>query len=222
MVKLLDALNGLFNKVDNTEQRYEKALELKEESVLVLQAEIQDKQIEITELHKMKVLGDISPATFDEKNEKFQLLKANYDEAKNEVALIQEFKNEDVMEILAELKATQREYSASEREAIKQMHLELLESKLAYLNKMNEVRERYNKTVAPSLRIQQLERKFIHKQNVYHSGSHETLHQYSVPGDGYIGLRVENPDVYNALSYGQIHSQLQKIVADAKAKGLLK
>ena len=77
----MDKLNGLFGKVDNTEQRYEKALEQKEESLLVLQVELKDKQLEVTELHKMKLLGDISEETFDKQNEKFLALQNKFNEA---------------------------------------------------------------------------------------------------------------------------------------------
>lgn len=76
-MKLLDKLNGLFTKMDNQEQRYEKALEEKEESLLVLQAEIQDKQIEINDLLKMKLLGDITESTFDEKIKSSNCFKKN-------------------------------------------------------------------------------------------------------------------------------------------------
>ena len=220
-MKLLDKLNGLFTKMDNQEQRYEKALEEKEESLLVLQAEIQDKQIEINDLMKMKLLGDITESTFDEKNKKFQLLQEKYAEAQKEIQLIQEFKHEDVLEILEELKATQREYSPSQREAVNKMGLELLDAKLTYLNKMVEMRKLYSSTVSPSYKIQQIEQKLGLKQHIYYSGSHESLHQYSI-GGSYINLRIDNPDVYNALSYGQIDGQLQHVVNDAKAKGTIK
>ena len=83
-MKLLDKLNGLFTKMDNQENRYIKALELKEESLLVLQAELQDKQGEINDLLKMKLLGDITESAFDEKNKKFKLLQEKYAEAQNE------------------------------------------------------------------------------------------------------------------------------------------
>ena len=220
-MNLLDKLNGLFKKADDTEARYEKALEAKELSLLVLQSEIQDKQIEITELHKMKLLGDITEETFDEKNESFLKLQEKYLQSQTEVAMIKEYKIADVKEILEELQSTQREYSASESAEVRKMKLELLEAKLTYLKKMREVATRYSKTVAPANRIQQLQYKLGLKKNVYIADTYETLSMYSVPNGGYVNLRVENHDIHSAISTGAVNGELHRIVTEARDKGII-
>jgi len=214
MGKLSGTLNTIFGKVDNTEKQYEKALSEKEESLLVLQAELQDKQIEITELHKMKLLGDITEVTFDEKNKKFQLLQDKFNEAQKEITLIQQYKRADVIELLEEMKAKQKEHTVTHGEEIKQMQMELLQAKAEYLNKMKLMKERYDKVVSPHDKIQRLEQKLGLKQNVYTSGSHETLNNIRIGEASYVNLQVIAPEVFEALQYGKIDSRLQKIITD--------
>lgn len=221
MGNLLDKLNGLFTKVNETEERYESALEQKEQSLLVLQSEIQDKQKEVTELHKMKLLGDITEETFDEKNESFLKLQAKYRQGQKEVAMIQQYKVSDVSEILEELQATQKEYSASERREVYAMQMELLDMKVTYLKKMREVALRYNKTVAPATKIQMIQQRLGLKRNVYVAETVDALNMVSIANGGYVNLRVEQMDVYNAISTGGIDGQLNKLVKDAREKGLL-
>lgn len=218
----MDKLNGIFGKVDNTEQRYEKALTDKEEFLLVLQLELAEKKNEITELHKMKILGDISEETYDKQNEKFLALQDKFNEAQHEITLIQQYKRADVTTLLEELKATQKEHQATHNQEIRQMQVELLEAKAEYLNKMKEMNERYRKTVEPHDKIQMLERKLDLKQHVYTSGSHESLGTISVGEAKYVSLRVDAPELFEALQYGKIDQQLQKNIADIKAEVKLK
>lgn len=214
MGKLADILNGLFGKVDNTEKQYEKALEKKEESILVLQAELQDKQIEITELHKMKLLGEITEETYDKQNEKFLALQNKFNEAQKEIAIIQEYKRADVTELLEELKAKHIEHKETYHEEIREMQTELLQAKAEYLNKMKLMKERYDKTVEPVNNIQRLEQKLGLKQHVYTSSSHDGLNNIRVGSESFVNLQVNAPEIYEALQYGRINQHLQKVITD--------
>ena len=214
MGKLSDKLNGLFKQVDAKEQRYEKALEQKEENLLVLQQEIQFKQIEVTDLHKMKLLGDITEETFDKQNQAFQLLQEKYNEMQKEVSLIQEYKRTDVVELLEELKATEKEHKATYYKEIQQMQMELLQAKAEYLNKLLEMKKRYDNTVEPVNNIQRLEQKLGLTQHVYTNGSHDGLNNIRVGEASYVSLRVDANEVFEALHSGEIDSRLQKIITD--------
>jgi len=222
MGTLLDKMSGLFKKADDTEARYEKALEDKEQSLLVLQKEIQDKQVELTDLHKMCLLGDLEQSYFDEKNDDFLKLQAKYRQGQTEVEMIKQYKVADVTEILEELQSTQKDYSASESAEVNKMKLELLEAKLNYLKKMREVATRYNKTLAPANRIKQMQYKLGLKKNVYIADTYESLSMYSVPNGGYVNLRIENPDIHNAITTGTVNGDLKRLVTDAREKGILK
>lgn len=217
----LKAFDGLFNKVDTTESRYQEALQKKEEALIELQAELQEKQMMLKDMHKMKLLGDISEATFDEYKADADKLQEKYQEAVKEVQLIKEYATEDVKTVLAELEAVKTDYSKEQNAEINKLRLELLDAKLTYLTKMKEARLKYGAIVTPEHKIEQLKIKLGLKQRHYLSGTHDALFQYSVPNGGYENLLIQRQEVYNALSYGNVPSQLHGIVKDAKEKGIL-
>lgn len=216
MGKVVNTINTLFKKVEETEQRYVKALENKEEALIVLQAEMQEKEKQVVEMQKMKLLGDITEETFDKMNSEYKKLQDKYEEGKHEIDLIQKYQHEDAVIILAELKEAQKEHSPLELKEIHEMQMELLDAKHTYLKKMTEMRVRYYKTVAPKNRIKQMEYKLGLKKGVYTSDSYEALHQFSVSGRGYINLEIDNGDVHDALYSGRFDSQLTKVVSEAK------
>lgn len=222
MGTLLDKMSGLFKKVDATEARYEKALEEKEQSLLVLQSEIQDKQKEVTELHKMKLLGDITEETFDEKNESFLKLQAKYRQGQTEVEMIKQYKVADVTDILAELESTQKEHSAEETRAIRKLKMEALQAKEVYLKTLHDVANRYHKTTAPANKIKLMQQRLGLVKNVYIADSVESLNAISVSGGGYVNLRVEQIEVFNSIKTGTINGEIRSALNEAKEQGLIK
>jgi hypothetical protein len=101
------------------------------------------------------------------------------------------------------------------------LKLELLEAKLIYLQKMQEAKEVYDSFIEPERKLDSLKIKLGIKKTSYVSDSFEALSQYSVANGGYELLRVEQNDVHEALRYGKAPERLQKVVQEAKDKGII-
>ncbi|QGQ47248.1 hypothetical protein [Metabacillus sediminilitoris] len=220
MSKLLNKLNGLFTKVDETEASYMKALEQKEAELLEINLELQDKQKMLTDLHKMKLLNQVSEEAFNAEKVKVDALKSKVVALQEEISLIDRYKTEDIHSVLGELEAEKGKYSKEQQAEIRRIQMELLNAKNAYLNKMVEARERYKKIAEPAFKLEQLKIKLGLQVRSYTSGSHDTLSMVSV-GEGHENLLVEHQTVYDALSYGRTPERLQRVVSDAREKGII-
>ncbi|MDF2039866.1 hypothetical protein P2R12_23270 [Cytobacillus oceanisediminis] len=214
-MKFVDKLNKLFNKVDETEARYQKALEAKEEELLVLKAKLSEKEFMLKDMHKMMLLGDISEATFEAENKKVETLRNKVSAIKQELSLMESYKTEDVKAVLAELEEEHKKLSKEKDKELIILHMQLLEAKLNYLEKLSEVSAEYNKLSSPSYKLQALQQKLGLRNNVYASGAGEALNAISFE-NGYIPLRVEQNEVYDALAYKRVPSQLKRAVDKAK------
>lgn len=217
MGKLSEKLNAIFGKVDNIENRYEVAIEKKQESLILLQQELQDKKIQNEELKKMYLLAEIEESYFEENNQAFQLLQDKYNKALEEIDIMQKFKTDDVTTLLEEMKAKHKEHLASHHDEIREMQKELLQAKAEYLNKMAKMKERYDKTVEPVNNIQRLEQKLGLRQHTYTSSSHDGLNNIRVGETSFVNLQVNAPEIFEALQYGKINQYLQQVITDMKA-----
>lgn len=112
-MKILKKLNGLFDKVENTEASYMKALEKKEEEILELSIDLKAKADVLKELHKETLKGTISKDAYEAERVTVEKLQASLAEMQKEVQLIQEYKTEDIHSVLEELEAESRSIAAS-------------------------------------------------------------------------------------------------------------
>ncbi|WP_368298548.1 hypothetical protein [Cytobacillus firmus] len=220
-MKFVDKLNKLFNKVDETEARYQKALERKEEELITLQAELSEKEFMLKDMHKMKLLGDISEASFDAENKKVETLRNKVSAIKQELSLMESYKTEDVKAVLAELEEEHKKLSKEKNKELHILHMQLLEAKFNYLEKIAEVSAEYSKLSTPSYKLQALQQKLGLRNNIYASGAGESLNMISFES-GYISLRVEQNEVYDALAYQRFPSNLTRAVNQAKEAGVIK
>jgi len=208
MGKLTNALTGLFTKVEDTEKRYEKALETKQEMLIAASAELNEKQVMLKDLHKMKILGDVTEATYEKEAEKVEKLQNKITELQNEMQLIVEYKNDDVENILLELQENNKEVQAERQKEVNDLRLELLKAKHEYLSKMIEARAKYYKIVAPERKIESIKASLGMKNKADYFTGADTLSMYSTSTGSYIGLDVTISEVDDALSYKRIDSRL--------------
>lgn len=210
MGKIRNVINGLFTKVDDTEKRYEKALEAKQEELIAVSAELAEKQAGLKDLHKMALLGDVSESTYQKEAEKVETLQKKVTEIQHEMQLIQEYKTDDVEKILYELEANNKEVTAERQKELHALQLKVLEAKRIYLQTLLESRNEYYSIVAPERKIEALKAKLGMKNRLdYMTGAYDALSMYSVAGAGYINLEVNTKAVHDALQYSRIDSQLQ-------------
>jgi hypothetical protein len=212
----------LFSKAEKTSEGYQAALEKHQLKLVELEAELADKEALLKDLQKMKLLEQVSEETYTEELHKVEDLRSKVAEIKHEMVLISEYQNEDAKQIIAELDTMQQEYNQQKQGQLNKLKLELLEAKYAYLSKMSEAKKEYGKIINNGLKLQNMKVQHGLKNSVYISGSHDALNMYSVPNGGYESLRVEQREVFDALEYGRVSSQLGKLVNDAKEKGILK
>ncbi|MDM5249630.1 hypothetical protein [Lysinibacillus sp. G4S2] len=216
-MKMLKKLNGLLDKVDNTEASYMKALETKENEILELSFDLKAKADMLKELHKETLKGSISKETYEAERVEVEKLQATLADMQKEVQLIQEYKTEDVQAVLAELEAESRNISASKNKEMEAIQLELLQAKLSYLEKLREARTKYDELVNPARKLDELKIKLGMKKYSYVSGA-DTLNMISIGEASYEPLRVEQKEVYDALAYGRIPERLEMAVEKLKNK----
>jgi hypothetical protein len=221
MAKVFKTLEALFKKADTQQARYQEALEKHQEQLIQLQRELQEKNMLLKDMHKMKLLGDLSEATYEAEKEKVAVLQAKVQEVQKELRLIQLYETEDIHSIIAELDAEKSKVFKGNQMELEQIKLELMESKLVYLNKLKEAHMKYNELVAPERKLDSLKIKMGIKKNSYVSGSHDALSMYAVKTGGHENLLVQQSEVYDCLEYGRTPERLNKIVTEAKEKGIL-
>lgn len=221
IMKLFKGMEALFLKADNTEQRYEDALEKKQVELIELQGKLQHQLIMLKDLHKMKLLGDVSEETYQAEDEKVEKLQKHVQELQKEIQLIEVYKTEDIQAIIEELDVERSKAFGKHQVEIQKIKMELLEAKLNYLKKQTEARERYNELVTPERNLDQLKIKLGIKKVSYVSDSFEALSMVSVPNGGVENMIVQLNEVNEALRYGRTPEQLSKMVQDAIDKGII-
>ncbi|MGM0835414.1 MAG: hypothetical protein ACQEV7_04610 [Bacillota bacterium] len=219
---ILKTLDGLFTKADNTEVRYEQAMERKQEEIIQLQLDLKEASTIHAEFHKMKLLGDIQEEVYEVEKLKVEELQKKLQEAQKELHLIEEYKTTDIKAVVEELEAERGKASQDNQKEMEKLKLELMEAKLLYLHKMKESKEKYDTLVAPTRKLDMLKIKLGIKKNSYVSDSFQALNNYSIANGGYEVLYLEKPEIYNALAYGKIPERLEKLVQGGKDKGMLK
>ncbi|KPB06327.1 hypothetical protein [Bacillus sp. CHD6a] len=214
-------LLSLFNKADQTEERYELALERKQEELMQLKLDLKEASIVHAEFQKMKILGDITGEVYDAEARKVEAIQKQIQEVQKEIQLIDKYRTDDVKSVLEELDAEKLKGSKEYHAELEKLKLELIASKLEYLRKMKESKEKYDMLVAPTRKLDMLKQKVGLQKHSYVSGSYEALNYYSLPDGSHEFLIIETPEISNALGYGRIPERLEKIVKDAKDKGII-
>ncbi|MCB5235898.1 hypothetical protein [Niallia circulans] len=217
---LLKRLEGYFKKEKDSSKGYEKALEKHQEELIKLQAELKEKELKLKEFHKMYLLSQITEETYKQEKEVVDTLKTKIADVQQDMKLIETYKDEDARQIVADFEANHGEYGREKQKEITKLQYELLEAKDAYLSKLVEASEQYDKLINPERKLQQLKVKLGIQKATYVSGSHDALNLISL-GDGYESLRIEQPEIFDALQYGRKPSKLEKAVKDAKEKGTI-
>lgn len=153
---LLSVFEGLFTKVDKTEASYMKAFEQKEEQLLSMQSDLQEKELILKDMHKMKLLGEVSEDFFEGEQAKVEAFRKKYQEAQSELQLIQEYKTDDVKAILEEMEQVSDEHATEYSNEIEAIRKDLLKAKREYLIKLADAGQAYDKLVAPKNKIYHL------------------------------------------------------------------
>ncbi|EKN71300.1 hypothetical protein BABA_02172 [Neobacillus bataviensis LMG 21833] len=221
MSKKLNIINKLFNRYEEDEAGYEKALETKQQKLLLLEADYSEKREMVQMMHKDVIKGLVDDDAYKREKAFVEELGGAIQELKKEMQLIQEYKNADALAVVNELDEARKQYSAEQNAEINKIGLNLMEAKFNYIQSMVQAREDYNKLVSPSRKIDRLMIALGIKKNSYQSDSFEALHQYSVVGAGYEVTTVQINEVDSALRYGKLPHQLNKIVQEAREKGVI-
>ncbi|MED4038125.1 hypothetical protein [Niallia taxi] len=224
MGSIRDTIEGLFKKANDTEARYKKALENKEVELLELKAELQEKEFMLKDMHKMKLLGDISESAYDTEKEKVDRLKTKVQEAEQELELIQVYKTDDIKAIHDEMEANKQEIYKEETKEIYKLQYDLQQAKLDYLKKLAEAGKAYQKAKRPNSLFENIKEKIGKKRSYDFSGAEGSLNavSYSSSHYGVTSLRVDQQDVYDALNLGQLPSQTVYAVELGKKNGHIK
>lgn len=213
---IMNTLNKLFKKADQTEERYIQALEKKEEGLLALQLELKEETERLKGLHKMKLLGDVSEEHYDAEAEKVEKLQKKVVESQKEIQLIQEYKTEDIKSVIEELDEQKKKHFKEHAEELENLKTEVLEAKQKYLEALCKSRARYVEIVEPERKLDRLKIAVGIKKNSYISGSHDTLNMISNGGGGHESLLVERKELYDALEYGRTSESLKRTIAKRK------
>lgn len=213
MNKIAKVFNGLFNKFDTTEKRYEEALEKKQEELIAVGAELSEMQLKFKDLEKMFLLGDISESTYEAEKVMITQLQKRVQVIQNVMNLIKEYQTEDIQAVLAELEANRKEVNVERQAELKALEKEVLQAKYDYITKLIEAKDQYYELTGTDRKIEKLKEKLgMKNQSLYLSGSFEALSAPAIEGGDYLSLRVDQKELHDALHYGKFDIRLQKEV----------
>jgi DNA repair exonuclease SbcCD ATPase subunit len=210
----------LLDKIDEIEAGYNNALKDAEERYKQAEEAYNAKYEEVKELHKMKVLKQITDETYQQAKEELDKLEEKVRDIGYEIEQIEGYKREDKEEILEKLNEIKGEYSKKKQQEIRRIQYQLLKAKLDYFNKMIEMRNQFKEISEAEHRYQRLLIDLGYKPSYYGLDVFEEIGSVSV-GQVYETLDINRSDIYNALSYGRLPYRLEKIVSDAEAKGII-
>jgi phage-related protein len=211
---------SLLDEIDKIEEGYDNALKDAEARYKEAEKEYNAKYEEVKELHKMMILKQITEETFKQAKEELDKLEEKVRDIGYEIDQIENYKREDKEAVLAKLNEIKNDYQQKKHEEVRRIQFELLKAKLEYFKKMIEMRNQFKEISEADYRYQQLLIDLGYQPTSYISGTFESIGSVSV-GEGYETLDVSRPDIYNALSYGKLPYQLEKIVKEAEAKGII-
>jgi phage-related protein len=211
---------SLLGKIDEIEAGYNNALKDAEERYKEAEKEYNAKYEQVKELHKMMILKQITEETFKQAKEELDKLEEKVRDIGYEIDQIENYKREDKEAVLAKLNEIKNDYRQKKHEEVRRIQFELLKAKLEYFKKMIEMRNQFKEISEADYRYQQLLIGLGYQPTSYVAGTFESIGSVSV-GEGYETLDVSRPDIYNALSYGKLPYQLEKIVKEAEAKGII-
>lgn len=117
--------SGYNNALKDAEERYKEA-----------EAEYNAKYEEVKELHKMKVLKQITDETFKQAKEELDKQEEKVRDIGYEIEQIEGYKREDKEEVLAKLNEIKGEYNKKKQEEVRRIQLQLLKAKLEYFKKL--------------------------------------------------------------------------------------
>lgn len=217
---LVKMVEGLFQKVDLNKERYQGVLEKRQQELIELGVTIQDEQTKLKEYHKMVLLNQVTQEVYDEQKAVVQKIQEKYNDIQREMGLISEYEREDALALIEEIESRKGELSADRQQEVKKIQMKLLAKKLEYLEAMQQAKAEYDALIKYDVMFQDLKVAMGLQVRSYVSGSHSALNMVSV-GEGYEHLLIENVDVYNVLEYGRISPSLQKVVTEAKEKGII-
>jgi DNA repair exonuclease SbcCD ATPase subunit len=212
---------SLLDKIDEIEAGYNNALKDAEERYKQAEEAYNAKYEEVKELHKMKVLKQITDETYQQVKEELDKLEEKVRDIGYEIEQIEGYKREDKEEVLAKLNEIKGEYNQKKQEEVRRIQLQLLKAKLEYLKKLIEMRKEFIEISKADYRYQQLLVDLGYKPTTYISGVFESIGTISIAGSGYESLDISTTDIYNALTYGRLPYQLEKAVSEAEEKGII-
>jgi len=225
MVKSFKSIvDSLLGKIDTTSERYDRTAEQKQESLIILKQQLQDAELKLKEFHKMHILGDISDSTYAEAKEEVDSLSAKLAELQKQISLIDGYKIEDIETELAEIDKIKDGFNAEQNQATRKIQYELQQSKLVYLMAMQKARADYLQVAGTEYKLADVLVKMGKKNGHYVSGAYSSIGFPSHIGD--TSFATENPFVdkalvHQVLEYGQLPSQLVRLVNDGKKHGYL-
>lgn len=200
---LLSVFDGLFAKVDKTEASYMKAFEQKEEQLISMQSDLQEKEMMLKDMHKMKLLGEVSEDFFEGEQAKVEAFRKKYQEARSELQLIQEYKTDDVKAILEEMEQVSDEHATEYSNDIEAIKQDLLKAKREYLMKLADAGQAYNKLVAPKNKIYYLGEKVGIKKRPA-SPAYDALGMIHLGHNNYDNLQVTGQMVTDAIRMNRL------------------
>lgn len=226
MGKVKDTVDKFLGKIDHTEERYELALEKKQEELIELQQQLQDASEKFKEFQKMHVLGDISDGALKEAGTDVEAITDKIASLQEQISLIDQYKREDIEEVLAEIEAVRPEFNAEQNKEITRIQYEVQQARLVYVQALVKARKDYGKVAGTTSKITDVMIKLGLKERNYTSGAYDAVGFPSVHV-GSTSFATLSPDVdqhmaHEALYHGRLPSQLTNKVEEGKKAGYIK
>lgn len=226
MGKIKDTVDKFLGKIDHTEERYELALEKKQEELIELQQQLQDASEKFKEFQKMHVLGDISDGALKEAGVDVEALTDKIASLQEQISLIDHYKREDIETVLAEIEAVKPELNAERNKEVTRIQYEVQQARLAYVQALVKARKDFWKVANTNSKIGDVMVKLGLKTYNHVGGAYESI-GFPSARVGDTSFATLNPFIdqhtaHEALHFGKIPSQLINNVEEGKKAGYIK
>ncbi|MBN9653614.1 hypothetical protein J0K78_04980 [Halobacillus sp. GSS1] len=213
--------NEMMGRYSNNEKKYEDAHEAKQQEIIDIQTDIQEKESHVSALHKMKALGDVSEDAYKVEKDELDRLKEKKDQLHEDMELMVKYKTDDAKAIVEAMEEEQAEHAEEKRQEYEEVKAEILQAKLQYLESLQQLSQRYKEYKKPSSKIGRLKEQLGIKKDSYVGDTYSEIGQVFA-GTEPIAVEVLNGEAHEVMQFGNINSHLRSAVKQKQEQGFLK
>lgn len=212
----LDKFKDIYRGKNKNDERVEAKLEEKQGELIQLEGKIQEQETFVSDLRKSYLLDEIKETSYLEAKAEFDEMIEKKATLKEEMELIQQYRQEDAKLILDELESyREKELKEEESKEVKEIKSAILTAKQKYLDELIEQSKRYEKVMGVHGTISSLKETLGIQKSSYVSDTYGSLGLIDI-GVTHIPATVDQEEAHKAIQFKQVDSHLKSYVEGKK------